>query len=599
VDEQLKAAGGVAGEIAEYLVAQGIQRVYSLPGSHMKPIWHELDARGVTVVSTRHEVAAVHMAQAEAELRGQVAVAIVTAGPGLTNAVTGLASAYVARSPILVISTSPPAEQAGMGALEEVDQMALVRPVCRFARSVRSARHVLDALDQAVSAALGDDATSGPAFVEFDSRLLRSPRVRPYATYPRRARAPKHADPAAVADAAAVLSASTRPLVVAGREALGIPDLVSAFVEATGALYLDTRESKGALTDAIPSSVPAMRARAMAEADLVITIDRALDFEVAYGSPAVFRGARRFLRIGRNSQQVLANRRGDVEVRADASSALHALLRANAAPVHLDRTWRDELLRGNADKRASLARRMRESVADPAGGLHPYQVIDAVNAHVTDDAIVIVDGGDILSWARSSLRAPTYLDVGPFGCLGVGVPSAIAAAVNYPDRRVIALVGDGSLGFNVMELETAARVGARIVVVVANNSAWNIERAHQVLNYRGRIIGTETGYCAYDRLAESLGVRGFHVENASVLPGVLAEAFASAPAVVDVRVSRDPASPDTRSGLAEIPEYHALAAWDDAERAWLCDAVGGTDGGTHSDTRSGSADDVTPDRYPS
>ncbi|WP_116952032.1 thiamine pyrophosphate-binding protein [Jiangella endophytica] len=559
----------VAAAIAEYLCGQGIERVFSLPGSHMKPIWAELAERGVRIVTARHEVAAVHMAQAEADLRHRLAVAIVTTGPGLTNAVTGIGCAFLAGSPVLVISTRPPDEQAGMGALEEIDQAAIVRPVCRAVEVVRSRRHVVDRLDRAVSAALGDDGPSGPVYVEFGSELLRQAAAPLYTTYPRRTRARRPPDPAAVGRAVDAIAASRRPLVLAGREALTVPGPLAEFVRTTGALYLDTRASRGALSEDIPSFVPAARARVMAEADLVITVGRQLDFEAAYGSPAVFTAAERFLRIGRNSEEVQANRRGDVELRADPRSALDALVTAGAEPVDLDREWREDVMRGNAGKRRRLGETMRAPAAVADDGLHPHEVIRALNEHIDDAAIVIVDGGDILSWSRSSLNTPTYLDLGPFGCLGVGVPFAVSASLNHPDRTVVALVGDGALGFNVMELETAVREGARVVVVVADNSAWNIERADQVLHYQGQVMGTELGPCAWDRLAESLGVAGYRADNADELDAALGAAFAHAPALVAVRVSREPISPDTRSGLALVPEYHVLTAWDEAEQAWL------------------------------
>lgn len=566
----------VAAAIAQYLCDQGVERVFSLPGSHMKPIWAELHARGVDIVTARHEVAAVHMAQAEADLGHCLAVAIVTTGPGLTNAVTGLACAYLAGSPVMVISTRPPSEQAGMGALEEIDQAAIVRPVCRVVEVVRSSRHVVDRLDRAVSAALGDDGRSGPVFVEFATELLRRPAARPYTHYPRRTRARRLPQHDSVDAAARAITASRRPVVLAGREALTAPDAVRDLVRQTGALYLDTRESRGAASESIDCFVPAMRARVMSEADLVITVGRQLDFEVAYGSPAVFRDAQTFVRIGRSSEEVQANRRGDVELRADPQSALDALAASGARPSAPDDAWRDEIVQTDTEKR----RRLEETLAAPPaaeGGLHPYAVVAAINRRVDDGTIVIVDGGDILSWARSSLRTPTYLDLGAFGCLGVGVPFAVAASLAHPDRQVIALVGDGALGFNVMELETAAREGARFVVVVANNSAWNIERTDQVQHYAGEVLGTDLITCDFDRLAESLGVTGYRVERAGDLDATLELALRTAPALVDVRVSREPVSPDTRSGLARLPDYHALTAWDEAERAWLADApIGST-----------------------
>src|SRR5579864_544317 len=163
----------VAAAIARFVAGQGVTRVYTLPGSHVKSICSELAYLGVRIVSTRHECAAVHMAHAEADLTGRIGVAIVTTGPGLTNAVTGIASAYLSRTPLLVMSARVPDPQAGMGALEEVPQADLVRPVCRYVREISDARHVLPSLHMAATMALGSDGPPGPVYVDFAPNLLK------------------------------------------------------------------------------------------------------------------------------------------------------------------------------------------------------------------------------------------------------------------------------------------------------------------------------------------------------------------------------------------------------------------------------------------
>lgn len=197
--------------------------------------------------------------------------------------------------------------------------------------------------------------------------------------------------------------------------------------------------------------------------------------------------------------------------------------------------------------------------------MHPYSLIGAINEQIDEETIVIVDGGDILSHSRAALKAPTYLDLGPFGCLGLGVPFANAAALAFPDRPVVALVGDGAFGFHALELETAVREGARTVIVIANNSAWNIERQDQVDNYGGRVVGTELTVSSYAELARALGAHGEAVDDPSELDAAIERAFANPPAVIDVTVSREPASADSRSGLAKVPPLQAIEPWNDAE----------------------------------
>jgi acetolactate synthase-1/2/3 large subunit len=555
--------------IAGFIVRQGIDRIFSLPGGHMKPIWDELTYAGVRIVVARHECAAVHMAQADADLTGRLAVAIVTTGPGLTNSITGIACAYLARSPILVISTRVPQPQEGMGALEEVPQVELVRPVCRYAHEVRDVRHVLIGLHAAASAAVGNDGPAGPTYVDFSTDLLRLKVPRPYADLEAvlpSVPTPMPPDSTTVEKAASQIRVSRRLLVLSGRGAVGHGALVERFLEASQALYLDTRESRGAVSLDHLAYVPAMRAQVLTSADLVITLGRRLDFEVAYGSAAVFSPEAKFIRIGRSSEEVSANRLGDLELRGDVDRCLEALLAMRPRSDRLDQAWVEEMKSLNAGKVARMRPAMETAPSGADGRMHPRRLLTAVNRVVDDKTIGIVDGGDILSFARIGFQARTYLDLGAFGCLGVGVPFAVAAALRHPDRRVIALIGDGAFGFNGMEVETAVREKARVLLVIANNSAWNIERYDQIANYGGRVIGTELSECSYSLVAKGLGAYAERIENVEDLDAALARALENLPAVVEVLVTRDAVSSDTKSGLAQVPDYQAVKQWDQAER---------------------------------
>jgi acetolactate synthase-1/2/3 large subunit len=558
----------VAATIARFVAAQGVSRVYTLPGSHVKPICSELARLGVRIVSARHECAAVHMAHAEADLTGRIGVAIVTAGPGLTNAVTGIASAFLSRTPLLVMSARVPDAQAGMGALEEVPQAALVRPVCRYVREMADARHVLPGLHMAVAQALGSDGPPGPVYIDFNPNLLTQPiaqwhlGAQWFNTIVRPARLPNDDS---MARAAEFLRSSRRPLAIGGRGALGAGAALEKFLQSAGCLYLDTRESRGALPQDNPYSIPALRGRAIAEADLVITLGRRLDFELAYGSGAVFCESARFIRIGRTAEELSENRPGDVEVCADVDAALQRLVELGATPAAADTAWKDELMSANVAK----TRAMRTHPPGADGRMHPLTLIEAINRLVDDATICIVDGGDILSFARIGLRAQTYLDLGPFGCLGSGAPYAVAASLAFPSRRTLALIGDGSFGFGAMEVETAVRSGARALFIVANNDAWNIERQDQLRKYPDQELGTTLSPCRYDLLAKSLGAHGERVERAEDLASAFERGLANLPAVIDVAVTRDAVSPDTKSGLANVPPLHATQSWDDAERRKL------------------------------
>jgi acetolactate synthase-1/2/3 large subunit len=470
------------------------------------------------------------------------------------------------------MSARVPDPQAGMGALEEVPQADLVRPVCRYVREISDARHVLSGLHRAATIALGSDGPPGPVYVDFTPNLLKEPiadwHLDPHWFIPI-ARPPRLPNNDCIALAAKLIRDSRRPLAIGGRGALGAGAALEKFLRTSGCLYLDTRESRGALSPDNPHWIPALRGRALAEADLVITLGRRLDFELAYGSGAVFSESARFIRIGRSAEELSENRCGDVEVCADVDAALEGLLNAGAKPANADTDWRDELMRSNAEKTRPKTPGLHTKPPGSDGRMHPLTLIEAINRITDNETISIVDGGDILSFARIGLRTHTYLDLGPFGCLGSGAPYAVAAALAFPSRRVVALIGDGAFGFAAMEIETAVRAGARALFVVANNDAWNIERQDQLSKYPDQELGSTLSPARYDLLAKALGAYGERVERAEELADALQRGLANLPAVIDVAVTRDAVSPDTKSGLANVPPLHATQSWEDAERRLL------------------------------
>jgi acetolactate synthase-1/2/3 large subunit len=311
----------------------------------------------------------------------------------------------------------------------------------------------------------------------------------------------------------------------------------------------------------------------MKEADLVVTLGRRLDFQLAYGSPAVFSHDAKFLRIGRTADELSDNRRGAVECKANVEQALLALLSEDIAPVSPDDAWRGQLIAANADRVDKLANKLARASSGSDGRMHPYSLISAVNNAIDERTVTVVDGGDILSFARVGLRVTNdYLDPGALGCIGVGVPFAIAAALTRPAQKVVAMIGDGSFGLTAMDVHTAVRHAARAVFVIANNEAWNIDRHDQLRNYRN-VVGVDLAGCRYDQLARSMGAHGERIADAAALPAALARAFENAPAVVEVMVSREPTSPDFESGLAEVCSRQALRTWHEAEEARLKNAL--------------------------
>lgn len=559
----------VAQLIADRLKGQGVRRIFGLCGGHIQPLWDAVARAGIDVIDVRHEAAAVYMAHATAELSGELSVAMVTAGPGLTNAVTAISNAFVSRSPVLVVSGRPPRLQTGMGAMQDIAQADIVRPICRLVEQVSERHHVIPRLDKVIAAALGAaTGATGPAYVDFPTDLLdetvHEADVPAMALEPRTA-AELAPDAAAIDQAAELIGRSSRIVVIGGRSVRTVSAELKNFLAEANALYLDSGESRGVIRDDVPAFVPAVRGRAMREADLVVTLGRRLDFQLGYGSPAVFAPDARFLRIGTCFEELGENRRGDIEVHASTGSALAALAWAGARPDAPDVAWIEDMQQSNAKRVRQLAGKLSSPVSDEGGRMSPNFVVGAVNDLLSDRSVAVADGGDILSFARVGLKPVDYLDCGALGCLGVGVPFAIAAALQRPDEPVVAVIGDGSFGFTAMEVDTAVRHRAKAVFVIANNEAWNIERHDQVDRFDNNLVGVDLPGCRYDLLAQSLGAHGERVEDAAELADALKRAMDNAPAVVDVLVSRSAKSPDYLSGLAAVPPRQAVGPWNVAE----------------------------------
>jgi acetolactate synthase I/II/III large subunit len=564
------ASDSAAGVIARFLKARGVDRIFGLCGGHIMPIWMRCDAEGIRIVDVRDERAAVYMAHAHAALTGGLGVALITAGPGLTNAVTGIANAHVALAPVLVLSGLPPRPQENRGALQDLPHTEVVRPLTRYARTVREPALVLQELDQAVGHALGQGADPGPVYLDFPTDTLRTevPRALQLNEYFRlKASLRLLPDPVDVAAIADRLWSSRRPLIISGRGARGAKAELGALLDRLGALYLDTGESRGLVPDDHPSVVAAMRGTVLGEADLVLTVGRRLDFQLAYGSPAVF-GPACFVRIADCPAELCDNRRGDVEMFASPPLALAAIVdAAGQRPSAVDRDWTQARRAGHEQRLSKLRQSMRNAPDGSDGRIHPNRLLAALQERLAPDSIVVADGGDFLSFARVGLSATTYLDPGPLGCIGIGTPFGVAASLAFPGRQVVVATGDGAFGFNAMEIDTAVRHGAKPLIVIANNGAWQIEVQDQYDTY-GKVVGTRLQHADYATMARAFGLYGERVVRTEDLPGAIDAALENRPSLLDVVVTSEVCSSDGKSGLAWVPDLQPLAAWDEMERHW-------------------------------
>ena len=563
--------------IARFLKSRGVDRVFALCGGHIMPIWMQLDVQGIRIIDVRDERAAVYMAHAHAELTGGLGVALVTAGPGVTNAMTGIANAHVARASVLVLSGTPPRAQENRGALQDMAHIEFVRPLTRYARTVREPDLVLQELSEAVARSMGHAGESGPCYLDFPVDTLRaevSAAVQLPEWFQQRPAARLQPDAACVAQAVELLWSAKRPLVISGRGARGAGGADGPLVQLLdrlGALYLDTGESRGLVSSDHRSVVAAMRGAVMGEADVVVTIGRRLDFQLAYGSPAVF-GAARFVRIAECANELRDNRRGEVELLGTPAATLEAIVaQAGNRTSATDRDWTQRVRRQHLERTDKLLGTMAQAAAGTDGLMHPNRLLAALRQALPADTVVIADGGDFLSFARVALPASTYLDPGPLGCIGVGTPFGVAAALALPGRTVLVATGDGAFGFNAMEIDTAVRHRAPVLIVVANNGSWAIEVRDQQETH-GKVVGTRLQFADHAAMARAFGAHGERVERPEDLEAAIARALealsSGRPALLDVLVTPQAASSDAKSGLAWVPDLQALGAWDQAEYAW-------------------------------
>ena len=553
--ETIRRRPGVTGGelVARALAAASVRHVFTLVGGHTTPVADACAQVGIRLVDVRHEEAAAHMAHAWARTTGEPGIALVTAGPGVTNTVTGVAHAWSGGAPVLVLAGRPPLAQADRGALHEMDQVALMRPITKWAATVLETERLPEYVARAITEA--GAGRPGPVFLELPSDVLRGQAEADVVVPPP---APRPAgDPEAVVEAATLLSRAQRPLVFAGSGVFwsGAAAELIALVEHLGAPVVVSHAARGIVPDDHPHHVGAARSRALRSADAVLVVGSRFNFMLAYGQPPRWNPQAQVVQIDVDPGALGRNRRVDVQIAGDARLVLGELV--NALPSKPAGPWLDELRGADAEARARLAAQTASATGEP---VHPLWVCAALARVLEPEAFIAVDGGDILSFARQALpgqRPGGWLDSGSFGCLGYGVAAACAAKLAFPERQAVALVGDGAFGLGAIELDTAARHGLEILVVVSNNGAWAIEAASQEMEF-GRSVATTLERRPYHLLAESLGCEGVEVTHSDELEAALAAPIDERPRLLNVHTDPTPRSPDGLRGLGLVPDRQAV-----------------------------------------
>jgi acetolactate synthase-1/2/3 large subunit len=560
--------------VAAALAAHGVRFLFTLCGGHIAPILVAAKARGIRIVDARDEATAVFAADAVARLTGRPGVAAVTAGPGVTNALTALENAKLAQSPLLLIGGAAPTALQGRGALQDIDQGPVVAPFVKLAKRVRRVRDLAPAVAEAL--AVAHEGVPGPVFVEcpvdllYDEKTIREwygdaagkgtsiadrlmrlylerHAARLFAKAdqappaPPRAVVAPSATEAQVEAAATRLTAAERPLVVVGSQALvgaEDPTRIADALSRLGAPVYLSGMARGLLGRSHPLQRLHQRRQALREADCVLLAGAPCDFRLDYGRHV--RRSAALIAANRSVREARLNRRPDVAAIGDAGDFLIRLAARVAGLADRRPDWLATLRTRDAAREQEIDAR-----AQTVGEfVNPIALLRAIESATADDAVFVADGGDFVATASYTLRprAPRgWLDPGVFGTLGVGAGFALAAALERPGAETWVLFGDGACGWSLTEFDTFVRHKIPVIAVVGNDAGWT-QIAREQVKMLGDDVGVTLSRAAYHEVAAAFGAEGILVKSNSGIADGLARARAAAragrPALVNVWLDR-------------------------------------------------------------
>ena len=519
---------------ARAIAAAGVDCVFTLSGGHVMPIYEGSRHEGVRIVDVRHEQSAAHAAEAWGRVRRAAGVALVTAGPGVTGTVTAVANCFAAQTPLVVIGGARPLAQAEWGALQEFDQLSLMKPITKWAAVCPSTERIPEYVAIAFRHALA--APRGPVYLELPADILFADGDADVVPPARQARA--FGDPREIVAAAALLSTAERPAVVAGSGVWwdsAAAELAVFAEHGSLPVYLNG-SGRGSLPPDHELFFQHSRSAALEEADVVCVIGTALDFRLRYGRF----GAEKLIHVHGDPREVGRNRVPDAAIVGDCAAVLTALASAVERPADQRAAWLERLRQAESAWWDSH----RAEVESDAAPLHHYRLGAELDRVLDEDTVVIGDGGDVVAAVSRVLRIHRpghWLDPGPFGCLGVGSGYAIGVHEAGFGGRIVCVMGDGAFGLNGLDFDTLVRFEIPAVLVVGNDGAWGEIRVPQVGMYGADAeIATRLAPSRYDRLCEVFGGHAEHVEAPAELAPALERALAAGePAIVNVMLDPD------------------------------------------------------------
>jgi acetolactate synthase-1/2/3 large subunit len=520
--------------IARRLKAHGVSRLFTLSGGHLFSIYDGCREEGIDIVDVRHESTAAFAAEGWAKVTREPGVCALTAGPGVTNGMSAMASAQANHSPMVVLGGRAPALRWGQGSLQEIDHVPFVRPLTKLAVTPGSTEEIPGLVDDAFAAATAPHG--GPAFVDFplDYVFMEAAEPEPVEEPALREAAGRGAPAASIERVAELLRGAERPVIMAGTDLYwgrGELELV-ALAEALRIPVFLNGLARGCIPADHELFFSRARSQALKGSDVALVVGVPMDFRLGFGGS-----------FGEDTEIVVIDsaepdRRHPRPVAAECYGAVSATLadlrEAAGAGAPASERWISDLRSAETEAREGE----RAELEDPRGPLHPMRLYAELAAVLDRDAIVIGDGGDYVSYAGrvvDSYQPGCWLDPGPFGCLGSGPGYALAAKLAHPERQVVLLLGDGAFGFSGMEFDTLARHGVNVVGVMGNNGIWALEKHPMEFLYGYSVAAELRPGTRYDQVVEALGGHGELVQRPEEVRPALERAFsAGLPALVNV-----------------------------------------------------------------
>lgn len=554
---------------AQALIDRKIKYIFSLSGGHITPIYQFLEGSEVKIFDTRHEQSALFMAEAWGKMTRTAGVAMVTAGPGFTNALTGVASAHFSNTPLVLIAGCVGLDNKEKLDLQDMPQEAVIKPMVKKALVCQKAERIKEYVDMAFR--IAESGRPGPVYLEFPIDVLNTPVDMALVRNTQTRVVSRSCDTDRAGALLEMIQAAEKPVIIAGTGAFqsGAGNELQAFIEATGLPLFTSLSGRGIVPDTHPLCFegaiairPGGSFAAYIETDLVIVLGTRISLYYLFGD--IFNPAAKVAQVDIEPTEMGRNRTVDLPIVSDIKAFLKACnglvadqnlsesLRKKFAP------WIEKLTLAHKEGKGFA----EKDWASDKMPVHPMRLARQINEFMDrEDDIVVADGGDTTTWMGMTRTMPLpgqYLDYGIFGSLGVGLPYANAAKLLHPDKRILLMTGDGSIGFNFMEFETAIRKNLPIVVVISNDLGWGMIRHSQEIRIGHAIEdGTYIGKVDYHKMVEAIGGKGFYVEDPKDIGPTLEQAFASGK-VCCINVMTDPTTVSPASvALANVGAYKA------------------------------------------